>query len=143
MRALNFLPVLLVAFGVAAFAQATQSPTPSDGPSIAVGNNETDKPRIEHHDKTHVRDLKGVVRDEHQAPVEGALVRIKNLENGKIVTWRTPKDGSYEFHELDMYTNYEISVTHDDFDGPVVKKLSQYDTRKPATLNVQLQKKKA
>jgi|SRR5579884_4301816 len=145
MRGFNLLSILLmlVAGGGVAFSQATQLPTPHDEPSVAVGNNETDKPRIEHRDKSHVRDLKGVVRDEHETPVEGAIVKIKNLDNGKVVSWRTPKDGSYVFHELDMNTNYELTVTHEDFDGPVMKKLSQYDTRKPATLNVEMQRKKA
>lgn len=116
---------------------------PSDDPSIAVGNNESDAPRIEHHDKTHMRDLKGVVRDEKENPVEGAMVTVKDLDTGKALSWKTGKDGSYLFHNLDMNTTYEITVTRDGFEGPVTKKLSQYDTRKPATLNVELQRKKA
>ena len=137
--------LLVLAISWAAFAQGPGQPTtrPSDDPSIAVGNSETDKPRIEHHDKSRIRDLKGVVRDDKENPVEGAIVKVKNLDTGKVISWRTGKDGAYLFHDLDINTSYELTVSRDGFDGPVTKKLSPYDTRKPATLDVQLQRTKS
>lgn len=137
--------LLVLAISCSAFAQGPGQPTtrPSDDPSIAVGNSETDKPRIEHHDKSRIRDLKGVVRDDKENPVEGAIVKVKNLDNGKVISWRTGKDGAYLFHDLNIDTFYELTVFRDGFDGPVTKKLSPYDTRKPATLDVQLQRKSA
>ena len=137
-------PILLLAASGFALAQGPgQLQTkPADDPSFAVGNSDTDHPTLPHRDKTHIRDLKGVVRDEKENPLEGAMVKVKNLETGSVVSWRTGKDGAYLFHDLDMNTSYEITVTHDGFDGPVKKKLSQFDTRKPATMDVHLQPKK-
>ena len=68
-------------------------------------------------------------------------MRLKELKSGNIVRTQTKKDGSYIFYDLNMDLTYELAATHDGFDGPVTRRLSQYDTRKPAVRDFELQRK--
>jgi len=142
MRGLYLLTMsLLSASAALALPQATPAPSPTgDKPSVYVGG---DNPNAtEKRDKTRVRDLKGTVRDQNEDPVEGALVRLREIRTGKTITSRTGKDGSYLFHDLSLDYDYELTATREGSE-PVVRKLSQYDTRKPATINLHLERKKA
>jgi hypothetical protein len=142
MRPAILVFALASASSVFALPQATQTPAPgSEKPSVYVGGDNPN--RQERTDKSRLRDVKGAVRDENEDPIEGAIVKIRNLGTGKSIAWRTGKDGSYLFRDMNMDTDYELTVTHDSFREPVVRKLSQYDTRKPATINLHLQRKKA
>lgn len=130
---------LLLAGAVAGWSQGAQTPAP-DTPKAVIGNGPNPNVR-EKKDKSRIRDVKGVVRDDRDNPVEGALVTIRNVENGKTITWRTGRDGSYVFHDCSMDSDYELTATHDQLGASAKRKLSQYDTRKPATMNLQLQRK--
>ena len=44
--------------------------------------------------------------------------------------------------DLDMKIDYELTAKRDGFGEPVKKTLSKYDSRKPATLNFELQRNK-
>jgi hypothetical protein len=132
---------LLAASAALALPQATQTPTPDGNkPSVYVGGDNPN--RTEKKDKSRMRDVKGAVRDQNENPVEGALVKIREIRTGKTITSRTGKDGSYVFHDLSMDNDYELTATRDDSE-PAVRRLSQYDTRKPATINLHLEPKKA
>jgi hypothetical protein len=118
-----------------AYPQA--SPTPSPGTSST-----TVVPRINpKEDKSRLRDLKGAVKDESENLVEGAVVKLKNSRTGKVVEYITKKDGTYLFYDLNMDTDYDLTVVRDGF-VDAKKTLSKYDSRKPATLNVQIERKK-
>jgi hypothetical protein len=93
-------------------------------------------------DKSRQRDLKGIVKDEQDNPVEGALVQLKDLKTGKAQTFRTKKDGTYLFYDLNMDIDYELKATYDDLKTAVTKKVSKYDSRKPATVNFQIEHRK-
>ena len=134
------IPCLLLAAAPLAFTQATPTPTPGDKPGAWLGNGPNPNAR-EKKDKSRLRDIKGVVRDENDNPLEGAIVKLKNINKGTIVTWRTGKDGTYVFHECSMDADYELTATHDALGLSTTRKVSQYDTRKPATMNLQLQRK--
>src|SRR5579885_2084513 len=123
MRGLYVLTTpLLAAVTALALPQATQTPTPgSDKPSIYLGGDNPN--RQEKRDKSRIRDVKGTVRDENEDPVEGALVKLREISTGKTITWRTGKDGSYLFHDLSMDNDYELTATREDSE-PVVRKLS-------------------
>lgn len=127
--------VLFLSAGVA-FAQTTQSPLPNEKPAVFDGK------RNPKEDKSRLRDLSGVVEDAGGSPIDGAIVQIKDTKTGRVIDFITKKDGSYQFHELDMDIDYELTAKRNGFDS-VAKKLSKYDSRKPATLNFELQRKKA
>ena len=131
-----FAPVFVLGLAaVAAYPQASPTAPPSTNTTTVV-------PRINPKaDKSRLRDLKGTVKDESEAPVEGAIVKLKNGNSGKVVEFITRKDGAYLFYDLNMDTDYDLTVVRDGFeDGK--KTLSKYDTRKPATLNLQIEHKK-
>src|SRR5258708_35829505 len=93
-------------------------------------------------DKSRQRDLSGVVKDDGGTPIEGAIVQLRDGYTGKLVDFITKHDGTYSFTALSMDIDYELIAKRDGYGDPVKKKLSTYYSRKPATLNFELQKKK-
>jgi hypothetical protein len=132
MKPAKLLPVLLFALSGAALAQ--EAPNPGE-PSHAILQPE-EKPN-----KSRLRDLKGKVEDTNGGAIEGASVRLKDLKTGEVVNTQTKDDGSYIFYDLNMDIDYELSASHEGFDGPVTKRVTQYDTRKPAVRNFELERK--
>ena len=138
---MKFLLVLswsVLATGLA-FGQAAPSAPPNDNPqkqNVYMG-------RLPKVDKSKLRDLKGIVRDESGTPVEGAIVSLKDLKTGKIQSFRTKQDGSYLFYDLNIDLDYELSAKSDGAAATVTKKLTKYDTRKAPTLNFELERKKS
>ena len=126
--------VLLMAAVCPVFAQSQH--TPSDKPNVFFGK----EPKV---DKSRLRDLKGVVKDDANQPVESAIVQLKDLKSGKVVEFVTKKDGAYLFYDTNMDIDYELTATRDGFSAPVKKKVTKYDSRKPAVLNFELERKKA
>ncbi len=129
MKPVKLLPVFLAVLTGAALAQT--APNPAEKPNVFL----QPEPKI---DKSHFRDVKGYVRDLNGNGLEGAIVRLKDLKAGTVTSIETKKDGSYIFYDLDMRLDFEMSATHEGFDGPVVRKLSPYDVRKPAVRNFEL-----
>lgn len=121
----------------AVFGQAYPPGLPTEKPTTYDG-----KPTPKE-DKSRQRDLSGVVKDDKGGPIEGAIVQLKDGRTGRLIDYITRPDGSYIFYALNMDTDYDLSAKRDGFDGPVKKRLSKYDSRKPATLNFELQKKEA
>ena len=117
------------------FPQATPSPAPGDKPNVFLQK----EPPV---DKSRLRDLKGVVKDDAENPIEGAVVQLKNMKSGKMVEFITKKDGAYLFYDLNMDIDYELQAKRDGYTLAPKKTLSKYDSRKPATMNLQLERKK-
>ena len=128
------LPCALMLGSNTGFAQA--SSMPSEKPAVFDGH------RNPKEDKSRLRDLSGFVRDEAGNPIDRAIVQLKDGRSGKTIVDITKKDGSYDFRELNMDIDYQLTAKRDGYGDPVTKTLSKYDSRKPATLNFELQKKK-
>lgn len=128
--------VLLLAGSSVAFAQATPPALPTEKPATFDGK------RNPKEDKSRLRDLSGIVKDDTGSPIDGAIVRIRDTKSGRTIDFITKQDGSYAFRELDMDIDYELSAKHNGYGEPVKKKLSKYDSRKPAVLNFELAKTK-
>lgn len=135
-RTIYSLTFLLSFSSGVGFAQATQSPLPNETPTVYDGK----KPEKE--DKSRLRELSGVVKDQNGAPVEDAIVQLKDMKTGRLIDFITKQNGVYEFHDLSMDIDYELTAKRDGYGEPVKKKLSKYDSRKPATLNFELQGQK-
>jgi hypothetical protein len=129
------VPPLLFAAACLVSAQAVPTPAPNDKPIVFGTKNE--KP-----DKSRLRDLKGLVHDTLGDPIPSAIVKVKDLNTGETTDAITKQDGKYLFYDTRKDHDYELTVSHPDY-SPVTKKLSQYDTRKPATINFELEKKKS
>jgi hypothetical protein len=123
------------AIGCAQSAQTTQSPLPNEKPAVFDGK------RNPKEDKSRLRNLTGVVQDDRGVPVDGAIVQLKNLKTGTTIDFITKKDGAYSFSDLNMDIDYELTAKRDGYGDPVKKKLTKYDTRKPAILNFELSHK--
>jgi hypothetical protein len=114
---------------------AQSSSLPGDKPNVFLQK----EPKV---DKSRLRDLKGIAKDETGQTLDGVIVQLKDLSSGKIVDFRTHEDGRYLFYDLNMDQNYEVRVLKDGYETPPIKKLTKYDTRKPAILDFELQRKK-
>ncbi len=87
-----------------------------------------------------VRSLQGVVRDGAGAPVEGAVVQLKNLKTLQVRSFITQRDGSYHFHGLNTNVDYEVKADHDGASSDV-RRLSSFDTRTRAVINLTVDKR--
>jgi hypothetical protein len=72
------------------------------------------------------RNVHGIVKDESDNPVKGALVNLKNLSTNQTVTFITKQDGKYYFDELSREQDYELMAALPGKNTPV-KKLSHFD----------------
>jgi len=89
-------------------------------------------------DKT--RSLTGFVRDPANHNVEGAVVRLKDLKTLEVRSFITLDDGSFRFHGLSTENDYEIQATHDNMESKT-RRLTVYDSRKKANMNLKLKPK--
>ena len=86
------------------------------------------------------RSVQGVVTDQSDAPVVGAVVQLENTKTQQIRSYITKEDGAYHFLDLNTDTDYRIKA---DFQGASsgTKTLSSFDSRKQSTINLKLNKK--
>ena len=87
-----------------------------------------------------VRSVQGVVTDEADKPVEGAVVHLKNTKNLQIRSFITRPEGVYSFHGLSTNVDYELKAESQGASSDV-RTLSVFDSRKKAILNLKLNKK--
>jgi hypothetical protein len=109
-----------------------QQTDPPNKPSVVVENKE--KPKKD----SPYRTIQGIVRDQSDNPVAGAIIQLKNTKTSKVVDFATKDDGKFAFRELSMESNYELLAKRGDLATPV-RKVSIYDTRKDVTINFTLQ----
>ena len=130
MRNTKLFVILFSAAGVVA-AQSSQPPD-SGKPSVILENHE--KPPK----GSNARTITGLVKDEHDNPVRGAIVQLKDMKTSKVVDFATKEDGKFSFRDLHMDYDYELIAKHDGLTSPV-KKVSIYDTRKDVILTFKLE----
>jgi len=133
MKPLRLFPVFLLVLSGVALAQQHEAPPGEPTHDVLTPQEKPDKSRL--------RDIKGQVLDANGNGIEGATVRLKDLKTGSVVSTQTKKDGAYIFYDLNMNLEFELAATHEGYDGPVIKRVSEYDTRKPAVRNFELERK--
>ena len=91
--------------------------------------------------KTELRTVRGTVVNKEEAPVEGAIIYLKNAHSQDIVTHLSGGDGTFRFSGLDLNVDYEI---HAEKEGAVsaMRSISNFDTRKEFVLTLKLDRKK-
>jgi hypothetical protein len=85
-----------------------------------------------------VRGVAGVVRNERDDLVEGAVVQIKDTKTLRVRSFITNADGQYRFNGLSTNVDYELKAKHRDQESDT-KTLSVFDSRKEAVLNLTLE----
>ena len=131
MNVVKLVSIASVSLGLIGLARAQQT-SPPNKPSVVVENRE--KPKKD----SPYRTIQGIVRDQADNPLAGALVQLKDTKTSKIVNFATKDDGKFAFRDLSMQINYELLAKRGDVATPV-RKVSIYDTRKDVTVNFTLQ----
>ncbi len=85
------------------------------------------------------RTLQGTVTDASDAPVNGAVVQLKNTKTLQIRSFITRDKGSYYFHGLSPDVDYEVKAEHQGASSPT-RTLSSFDNRRQAVINLKLSK---
>jgi hypothetical protein len=123
---LSSIAIVFVGWVNLGFAQ------PPTGPAVVLENKE--KPKKD----SPYRIIQGVVKDQADNPLPGAIVQLKDTKTSKVVDFATKSDGKFAFRDLSMENNYELLAKRGDLASPV-KKVSIYDTRKEVIINFTLQ----
>ena len=92
-------------------------------------------------ENANVRTVQGVVRDADGAPVNGAVVQLKNTKTLQVRSFITRDNGAYYFHGLSTDVDYELRADYDG-DSSTERTLSSFDSRKTAVMNLKLERKK-
>jgi hypothetical protein len=90
--------------------------------------------------KDPTRSVQGSVTTPEDAPVEGAVVYLKNTKTLQIRSFITQQNGEYYFHALSPDIDYILHAERKDMVSPD-KTLSAFDTRKQAIIHLRLAKK--
>ena len=91
-------------------------------------------------DDPNVRSLQGQVVDPEDKPVAGAVVQLKDARTLQVRSFITQANGDYRFSGLRADTDYEIKAESNGLTSDN-KRLSNFDSRKIATVNLKLNKK--
>jgi hypothetical protein len=130
MKVVKLVSVCML-LGWASYVWAQQTDPPAK-PSVIVENRE--KPKKD----SPYRIIQGVVKDQADNPLAGAIVQIKDTKTSKVLNFPTKEDGKFAFRDLSMENNYELLAKRGDLSTPI-KKVSVYDTRKEVIINFTLQ----
>ena len=87
-----------------------------------------------------IRSLQGQVNDPDDKPVAGAVVQLKDTKTLQVRSFITQADGGYRFSGLRADTDYEIKADYNGMSSDN-KRLSNFDARKIAMVNLKLNKK--
>jgi Carboxypeptidase regulatory-like domain len=86
------------------------------------------------------RALQGIVFDPEGNPVVQAVVQLKDSRTLQVISFITKEDGAYHFAGLKQDVEYQVKAEHLGLSTDW-KRLSIFDTRKIAEMNLKLTKK--
>jgi hypothetical protein len=89
-----------------------------------------------------LRTVRGTVVDKDEAPVDTAVVYLKNSHTQDITTHLSDTDGTFRFSGLDLNVDYEIHAEHNGWTSST-RSISNFDTRKEFVLTLKLDHKKS
>jgi histidinol dehydrogenase len=85
------------------------------------------------------RSVQGVVTDNADTPLEGAVVQLKDTKTLQIRSFITKQNGTFHFHSLNPDIDYELRAEHQGANSGS-KTLSSFDSRKSAVMNLKVGK---
>jgi hypothetical protein len=83
--------------------------------------------------------VSGVVSDEGENFIKGAMVELKDLQTGKVWDSYSQEGGQYEFTDLRFDHDYTVQATFNDVSSQV-RQVSSIDTRARLNLNLTIPK---
>jgi|SRR5579862_7089057 hypothetical protein len=132
MNVVKLATIAGIMLGGANLALAQQQGGPPTKPPVVLENKE--KPKKD----SPYRVIQGMVKDQADNPLAGAIVQLKDTKTSKVIAFATKNDGKFAFRDLSMEINYELLAKRGDLASPP-KKVSIYDTRKEVIINFTLQ----
>jgi hypothetical protein len=87
------------------------------------------------------RSVQGFVLDGQDQPAKTAIVQLKNTKTLQVRSYITQEDGRYQFHGLSTNIDFELRAERG-ADASAVRRLSVFDTRTKAVINLKLEPKK-
>lgn len=96
--------------------------------SVPMGQAKEEKP---------TRTVLGVVTDENENPIAGAVVTITDLQTGKKSATYTGADGAYLYAGLEVTRDYEVQASHKGVSSRL-RKVSTVDPRARVTINLRI-----
>src|ERR1700686_3037646 len=88
-----------------------------------------------------LRTVRGTVVDKDEAPIDSAVIYLKNVRTQDITTHISDPDGQFRFAGLDLNVDYEIHAEHDGW-ASSSRSVSNFDTRKEFVVTLKLDRKK-
>ena len=132
MNVVKLATIAGIMLGGANLALAQQQGGPPTKPPVVLENKEKQKKDSPY------RVIQGMVKDQADNPLAGAIVQLKDTKTSKVIAFATKNDGKFAFRDLSMEINYELLAKRGDLASPP-KKVSIYDTRKEVIINFTLQ----
>ena len=90
---------------------------------------------------SNVRSVQGIVTDEADNPISGAVVQLENMKTLQIRSFITKEKGDYYFSDLSTDIDYKLHAENHGMVSPT-KTLSSFDSRKQATMNLKVDQQK-
>ena len=87
--------------------------------------------------KEKTRTVKGLVTDERENPIRGAVVQLKNTRTLVVKSFFSTPEGKYYFHNLDPNVDYEIKAKYNDATSRV-RTVSTFDNRPELIYNFRI-----
>lgn len=84
-----------------------------------------------------LKNLQGKVLDGHDAPINGAIVYLRNSRNNDVKSFISTSDGAYRFADLSADTDYTVWAA---FHGKksATRDVSSFDTRKQVYIDLRI-----
>ena len=90
-------------------------------------------------EKPNERSVVGMVMDDADNPIDGAVVQLKDTKSLQIRSYITKADGRYHFHAISTQIDYELKATNAG-KASNTRTLSTFDSRKQASMNLKIEK---
>lgn len=132
--------VLLGAGAAGAWAQQNPNRDVQERKEPLFRPEERGKKKKDKDEDANTRALGGVVRNEGDEAVDGAVVQLKDTKTLRVRSYITKSDGQYRFYGLSPNVDYEVRASFKDTSSDT-KTLSLFDSRKQAVINLKLDKK--
>ncbi len=94
-------------------------------------------PRAEAKEQKPSRTVGGVVTDENDNPITGAVVVLTDLQTGKKNATYTGADGAYQYAGLEVTRDYEVQASYKGLSSRL-RKVSTVDPRTHVTINLRI-----
>ncbi len=122
---------MLLVLSVGAAAQIGKAP---NTPVFTGTGEKTEK-------ASNLRALHGQIMSPKDAPLEKAVVYLKDKRSLRIITFITTKTGEYHFNGLNANVDYEVRAEHEGAFSST-RTLSLLDGRKDVAMNLRIEDKK-